>query len=205
MVKVSQAELVAGAISGKAVSFPTDTVPALAIKPEFSDRIYQLKQRPSNKPLILMGASISDLLPYVIYGDRELVAWKKLMTRYFPGALTLVLPASDRVPKQVNPTQSNTVGIRIPDNAIALQILRQTGVLATTSANISGAAALTSMTAISNTFDDVLVLEDDNLSEKDKVGSGLPSTVVCWQNYQWQTLRQGSIKIDFNHGDFQQL
>lgn len=196
MVKVSQAELVAGAINGKAVSFPTDTVPALAIKPEFGDRLYELKQRPSNKPLILMGESITDLLPYITYTSEELAAWQKLIGRYLPGALTLVLPASDKVPQVMNPTQSNTIGIRIPDNSIACQILRQTGVLATTSANISGEAALTSMTEISKTFIDVLVLEDDNLAEEDKVGSGLPSTVICWQNKQWKTLRQGSVKIN---------
>ena len=195
MVKVSQTDLVAGAIVGEPVSFPTDTVPALAIKPEFGDRLYQLKQRPSNKPLILMGASITDLLPYTIYTREELAAWQQLIQQYWPGALTLVLPASDKVPKAINPTQSNTVGIRVPDSSTACQILQQTGVMATTSANISGTDALTSMTAIAQTFSDVLVLEDADLTEKEKIGSGLPSTVVCWQNRQWKILRQGSIKI----------
>ena len=196
MVKVSQAELIAGAIAKKPVSFPTDTVPALAIKPERGDLLYQLKQRPSNKPLILMGASIADLLPFVTYTPEELKVWQKLISQYLPGALTLVLPASSRVPEVINPTQSNTVGIRIPDNHVACQILQQTGVLATTSANISGTDALTSMTAIAETFLDVLVLEDKNLAKADKIGSGLPSTVICWQDKQWKTLRQGSVNID---------
>ena len=187
MVKVSQAELVAGAIANKPVSFPTDTVPALAIKPECGDRLYQLKQRPSNKPLILMGASIVDLLPFITYTSEELDIWQRLISKHLPGALTLVLPASAQVPGVINPTQSNTIGIRVPDNRIARQILQQTGVLATTSANISGADALTSMTAISETFLDVLVLEDENLEKADKVGSGLPSTVICWQDRQWKT------------------
>ena len=197
MVKVSQNELVAGAIAGKAVSFPTDTVPALAIKPEYGDRIYKLKQRPSSKPLILLGASISDLLPYVVYTAEELAIWQRLIKQYLPGALTLVLPASAKVPQAINPTNSNTVGIRIPDCAIACQILQQTGVLATTSANISGTDALTTMTAIAETFPDVLVLEDADIAAKDKIGSGLPSTVVCWQNRQWKVLRQGSVNINY--------
>ncbi len=205
MVKVSQTELIAGAIARKPVSFPTDTVPALAIKPDRGDRLYQLKQRPSNKPLILMGASITDLLPYVAYSAEELTAWQKLMTKYLPGALTLVLPASNKVPEVINPTQSNTIGIRVPDSSIACQILQQTGVLATTSANISGTDALTSMTAISETFCDVLVLEDENLSEADKVGSGLPSTVICWQDRQWKTLRQGSVDINLDSRDLNKL
>jgi L-threonylcarbamoyladenylate synthase len=204
MVKVSLAELITGAIAGKTVSFPTDTVPALAIKPEFGDRIYQLKQRPSNKPLILLGASISDLLPYVTYTSTELATWQKLTEQYLPGALTLVLPASNKVPAVINPTQSNTIGIRVPDHVIACEILRQTGVLATTSANISGEDALTCMSAIAQTFPEVLVLEDINSIEANK-GSGLPSTVVCWQDSQWRIIRQGSVKIDADQGNLDKL
>lgn len=196
MVKVSQAELTAGAIAGQAVSFPTDTVPALAITPKLASRIYQLKQRPQDKPLILMGASIADLLPYINYTLSELTAWQPLIKQHLPGALTLVLPASNKVPEAINPTDSNTVGIRVPDNLIACQILQQTGVLATTSANISGQDALTTMTAINKAFPDILVLEDLDLAEKDKTGSGLPSTVVCWTKQGWSVLRQGSITID---------
>lgn len=195
MVRVSQDNLVAGAIAGKPVSFPTDTVPALAIKPELGTRLYQIKQRPSNKPLILMGASIADLLPYTVYTEEDLAAWQKLIQQYLPGALTLVLPASERVPKAINPTQSNTVGIRVPDSSIARQILQQTGALATTSANISGRETLTSMAAIAKTFTDVLVLEDADITKQEKIASGMPSTVVCWQDRQWRILRQGSIKL----------
>ena len=191
MVKVSQAELVAGAIAGSAVSFPTDTVPALAMKPELARRIYQLKQRPATKPLILLGASIEDLLAYVSYTEAELAVWQKLIDKHLPGALTLVLPASAKVPTSINPTNSKTVGIRIPDLPLAREILSQTGVLATTSANISGQDALTSMDAIAETFPEVLVLDRANIA-----GSGLPSTVVAWQNSQWQILRQGSVEID---------
>jgi L-threonylcarbamoyladenylate synthase len=192
MVKVSQAELVQGAIAGQAVSFPTDTVPALAIKPEFAQRIYQLKQRPGDKPLILMAASLADLLPYVVYTPSELAIWQQLIDQFLPGALTLVLPASNQVPPAINPTNTRTVGIRIPDHAQACQILKQTGVLATTSANISGSDALTTMIAIEQTFPDVLVLEDLQAES----GSGEPSTVVGWHNQQWQVLRQGSIIIN---------
>ena len=201
MVKVSQSELIAGAIAQKAVSFPTDTVPALAIAPKNAARIYELKQRPANKPLILMGASIEDLLPFVVYTDAELKIWQQLIEQYWPGALTLVLPASERVPAGVNPTNSHTVGVRVPYNAIALAILRQTGVLATTSANISGTKALESMEAIAAAFPEVLVLDDRELSDKELIGSGLPSTVVCWQDRQWQVLRQGSINIESSSDD----
>lgn len=195
MVQVSQAELVSGAIAGKVVSFPTDTVPALAVKPEFGESIYQLKQRPKDKPLILLGASIEDLLPYIRYSASELAAWQDLIKNHLPGALTLVLPASQKVPSAINSTDSNTVGIRVPDYPMALEILQQTGVLATSSANISGQDTLVTMNAIDRVFPSVLVLENSNLPKDRPVGSGLPSTVVHWQNQTWQVLRQGSITI----------
>jgi L-threonylcarbamoyladenylate synthase len=191
MVQVSVSELIAGAIAGKVVSFPTDTVPALAVKPELGDLIYQLKQRSANKPLILLGSTIDDLLPFVTYHDSELTVWQDLIQQHLPGALTLVLPASERVPPEINPTAANTVGIRIPNCSVAKEILNQTGVLATSSANISGQDTLQTRDAIDQAFPSVLVLDQMDLT----TGSGLPSTVVIWRDQQWQILRQGSIII----------
>jgi len=191
MVQVSETELIAGAIAGQVVSFPTDTVPALAVKPELGDSIYQLKQRSTNKPLILLGSSIDDLLPYVEYSNSELNIWQDLIHKHLPGALTLVLPASEKVPQAINNTDANTVGIRIPDCAAALDILKQTGALATSSANISGQDTLRTMAAINKAFPSVLVLETMDLSP----GSGLPSTVILWQEQKWQIIRQGNIII----------
>lgn len=195
MVQVSEAELVAGAIANRVVSFPTDTVPALAVKPESAELIYQLKQRSHDKPLILLGASLEDLLPYVSYTSAELEMWQNLIRQHWPGALTLVLPASARVPAAINTTNSNTVGIRVPDLDLARQILKQTGVLATSSANLSGQDTLETMQAIDTAFPGVLVLKAPDLPANTAVGSGLPSTVVCWQDRKWQILRQGSIVV----------
>jgi L-threonylcarbamoyladenylate synthase len=192
MTIVSQADLITGAIAGKVVSFPTDTVPALAVKPKSASLIFQLKQRPDRKPLILMGASITELLPYITGTSQELALWQQVMKQYFPGAITFVLPASSQVPRTVNPSDTTTIGMRIPDCAIACQILEQTGVLATSSANISGQDTLIDARAINKAFPEVLVLkpEASNVS-----GSGLPSTVVKWTSSGWTVLRQGSITI----------
>ena len=188
---VSQTELIESAIAGKVVSFPTDTVPALAVKPELGEKIYQLKQRSAKKPLILLGSSFDDLLPYIKYSDSELAAWQSMVEQYLPGALTLVLPASDKVPSVINSTEFNTVGIRIPDCQAAIEILKQTGVLATSSANISGRDTLTTRLEIESAFDSVLVLDDMDLFP----GSGQPSTVVLWSDRQWKIIRQGTIAI----------
>lgn len=199
MTKVSQAKLIAGAIAGKIVSFPTDTVPALAVKPELARSIFQLKQRSSDKPLILMGASLDDLLPYLSDLDDNLNARFKSIERYIPGALTLVLAASSRVPQAMNPrtliSASTTIGIRVPDNAIALAILQQTGPLATTSANQSGSTPLRTMNEIERAFSGILVLDLGDLDNQNAMGSGLPSTVAKWTETGWEILRQGSVYL----------
>ena len=188
-------------IAGKVVSFPTDTVPALAVKPEFAPVIFEIKQRPPTKPLILMGAAIADLLPYISGTAEEIQLWQDLAARYFPGALTLVLPASDAVPTGMNPTNSQTIGIRIPDHAIALSILKKTGVLATTSANISGQAPFLTMGEIADAFPEVLVYSSQELDPHQPMGSGLPSTVIQWTGTDWQILRQGALKLSAINND----
>ena len=188
-------------LEGKVVSFPTDTVPALAVKPEFAQTLFEIKQRPPTKPLILMGAAIADLLPYVSGSPKELQLWQELAAQYWPGALTLVLPASEAVPAVMNPTNSQTIGIRIPDNAIALSILKETGVLATTSANLSGQAPLLTMEEIAQTFPQVLVYSDQELDPQQPVGSGLPSTVVQWKLDRWEVLRQGAFEVSIINND----
>lgn len=195
MTQVSLDILIKGAIAGKVVSFPTDTVPALAVLPEHADLIFALKKRPPDKPLILMGASITALSPYITGTVAELAAWGQMAQCYWPGQLTLVLPASSQVSALINPINPATVGIRVPAHPIAQAILAQTGPLATTSANLSGEAPLESMSAIENAFPDVLTLANEGLETAIKLGSGLPSTVAKWTGQGWEILRQGSIRI----------
>lgn len=191
MTLVSLPELITGAKQGKVVSFPTDTVYALAVRSENAPKIFQLKQREAKKPLILMGASSQQLWPYVQGSDREFQIWQAVANDYFPGALTLVLPSSSEVPRAVNPETPDSIGIRVPNCAIALSIFEQTGVLATTSANRSGEPPLTSPEAINEAFPEVLVLaEHETISN-----SGLPSTVAKWTGEDWTIIRQGQINL----------
>ncbi|NJL83246.1 MAG: L-threonylcarbamoyladenylate synthase [Chloroflexaceae bacterium] len=189
-MKVTQADLVAGALLGQIVSFPTDTVPALAVLPEQAALIFALKQRPARKPLILMGSKGEDLWPYVQGTPEEQHQWQQLAARYWPGQLTLVLPASARVPPAVHPDQPTTIGLRVPDSLFAQGILTQTGPLATTSANPSGEPPLESMTAIASAFPQVLCLDCPPV-----LGSGSPSTVVKWCGQGWEILRQGAVVL----------
>ena len=183
--------LIKAAKAGKMISFPTDTVPALATIPRQAELIYAAKQRSFDKPLILMAAKAEDLWDYVQGSQREYQTWQKIVNQYWPGALTLVLPASDKIPTVMNPLEPTTIGIRVPNHPVAQIILAQTGPMATTSANLSGQPALETKAAIEAQFPEVLTLESTEYQ-----GLGIPSTVAKWTGNNWQILRQGSIKLD---------
>lgn len=199
MPQVSLAALVDALRAGTHLaSFPTDTVPALAAKPDRADLIFAAKQRSFDKPLILMAAEIDDLWQYVSGSESEQQLWQQIAKQYLPGALTLVLPASDRIPPTMNPNDPTTIGVRVPNHAIARKILAQTGPLATTSANRSGQPTLLTMPEIEAEFPDVLTLAPKELASIDtSSASGQPSTVVKWTGNDWQILRQGAIQINF--------
>jgi L-threonylcarbamoyladenylate synthase len=193
--QVSVDRLIVAARMGELISFPTDTVPALATLPEHAELIFQAKQRSQTKPLILMVGTLAELWQFAEGSDRELEIWKVVAERYLPGALTLVLPASDRIPAVMNPLKNRTIGLRVPDCEIARSILLQTGALATTSANQSGAPPLLTTAAISHNFPQVFTLDLD----LDLPTSGQPSTVIKWDNCGWKILRQGAVDFIDRH------
>jgi L-threonylcarbamoyladenylate synthase len=213
MADVLLAELIADACAGTTViAFPTDTVPALAVRPDRSEQIYALKQRQPDKPLILMGADADDLWPYVSGSPDALRQWQTFAEQHWPGALTLVLPASNLVPAAIN-QGTDTIGIRVPNHPLARYILGFTGPLATTSANRSGQPPLMDLDAIATEFPTVEILSSETLERNQPeflaylpttatsedfalcYGSGLPSTVARWRNNNWEILRQGAIKL----------
>ena len=189
---VSSAMLVAAARSGKLVSFPTDTVPAMAVKPDRRDDIFQLKQRSPDKPLILMASSWDELLPFIDIDNPAIALWQEMADQYFPGAVTLVLPASDR--GQLLNQGFSSLGVRIPDCREAIAILQQTGAMLTTSANKSNEPPLRNMVAISQAFPSIMTL-GDGVAIAEDLGSGLPSTVVQWTAEGWVVRRQGAVKL----------
>ena len=175
------------------ISFPTDTVPALATYPQQASLIYQAKRRPPDKPLILMGASLSDLLPYVSGDADALKIWQATAQAHWPGQLTLVLPASDHTPPTLNPAATGTIGIRVPNHLAAIALLTRTGPLATTSANLSGQPPLTDPQKIAQVFPTALILSVT--TELTTAPSGQPSTVAKWTASGWEILRQGKVQI----------
>lgn len=121
--------------AGQLVAFPTETVygvGANALDVEAVDRIYAAKGRPAGSPIIVHVSSIAMARELVREWPEKAAA---LAERFWPGPLTLVLPKADCVPDRVT-AGLDTVGIRMPDHPIALELIRAAGVpIAAPSAN----------------------------------------------------------------------
>jgi L-threonylcarbamoyladenylate synthase len=112
---------------GGVVAFPTDTVYGLGAAADDEvarRRIYRIKGRPVGLPLILMVAAESQLEGWVHLDSRA----ETFVRRWWPGPLTLILHAKG----------GGTLGVRIPQHKVALELLRAAGPLMTTSANLHG-------------------------------------------------------------------
>ena len=182
------ASLAAHLKAGGPALFPTDTVVALAAIPAAAEQLWGLKQRPSSKAVILMGAEAGDLWPCL--GVPVLPEWRDLAAAHWPGALTLVLPAQGPVVEQLNPG-GNSLGLRVPACPAALELLRLSGPLATTSANRSGEPACGTDSEAEAAFQAVPLLGPRPWPR----GSGQASTVLAWRpEGRWQLLREGGVR-----------
>lgn len=180
--------------NGGVIAYVTDTVWGLGCLPDNEKavkKIYEIKKREAQKPLILMSNEVYNLLDYVKPIPK---VGQQLIKKYFPGALTIVTDKSDKTPDYITSNMS-TVGIRIPNNKVFKEICEiiPIHVLATTSANLSHQPsaktydqALENMTGLAD-----LIIEDYGYHAK-----GLESTVVGVMNNELRIFRQGAITID---------
>lgn len=178
---------------GGVIVYVTDTVWGLGALPSSEagvKKIYEIKKREAQKPLILMSNEVENLLPYVKPINNKA---KDLIEKHFPGAITLVLPKTEKAPDYMT-SGFDTVGIRVPDNAVFKEICEGIDghVLATTSANLSHEpSAKTYEQAIENMGGKCdLIIEDFNQRAK-----GLESTVVLVLKDEINILRQGEIVL----------
>jgi len=175
--------------SGLPIIFPTDTLPAIGCLPKFSNIIYEFKKRDRNKPLILMGSEHKKLIDYVHKSAKE--DYENIASKYWPGALTIVIPASEK--KTLNLTSNDlTIGLRIPNSYMAQSLLRETGPLLTSSANISGFKG--SITAQGNALDFpfVKILGPIPWGKS----SGKASTIIFWKKSgDWKLIREGEVLV----------
>lgn len=176
------------------IAYVTDTVWGLGCLPyrkKAVEKIYEIKKREAQKPLILMSNEVYNLLDYVKPISKT---GQKLIKKYFPGALTVVTYKSDKTPDYITSSMP-TVGIRVPDNEVFYQICSAIPghVLATTSANLSHQPsaktyeqALENMSGLAD-----LIIQDYGCKAK-----GLESTVAGVMDDELRIFRQGAVNIE---------
>ena len=179
--------------SGLPIIFPTDTLPAIGCLPKFSNIIYKFKKRDKNKPLILMGSERKQLIDYVHESARK--DYENIASTYWPGALTMVIPCSQQQ-NVILTSKDFTLGLRIPNSHMAQSLLKKTGPLLTSSANISGFVGSITAEGISLDFPSVDILGPIPWEKC----SGKASTIIYWKKKgNWRLIRDGEVLIkEFN-------
>jgi L-threonylcarbamoyladenylate synthase len=179
--------------AGECIVLPTDTVYGIGVD-AFSaaavQRLLDAKQRGRDMP------------PPVLIGEPTLIkalavdvpeSSKDLVDKHWPGALTVICRIQPSLRMDLGDTEG-TIALRVPDHELAREILRRTGPMAVSSANISGRpAALTCDEAIDQLGDSVAVYLDGG----PLAGGGAPSTIVDFTRHEHgQVLRRGAISVE---------
>jgi L-threonylcarbamoyladenylate synthase len=177
--------------NGGLVAFPTETVYGLganAFNTEAIAKIFKIKKRPADNPLIVHISSIN-MLPQLVSSISE--TNKKLIENFWPGPLAIVFPKSKLIPDIVT-AGLNTVVIRFPSNPIAQQFINKCDLpIAAPSVNPSGKPSSTKPEHIQDYFENnIFVIK----GEKSEIG--LESTVINTLNKTPVILRQGAITQD---------
>jgi len=182
-------------LSGGSVVLPTDTAYGLAVNAQDRravKKLFEIKSRPKTSPIPIAVSGLEQAYRLAFFNKQALILAKK----FWPGALTLVLPKKKIVPDEVAGFGS-TIGLRIPDSRICFALARKLQVPYTiTSANLSGGETPYSASMIFKEFHKRrlkpdLVLDGGNLPQREA------STVVDLSNNKIKVLRKGPVKIEF--------
>jgi len=178
--------------AGLLVAFPTDTVYGLGCdsrNPEAVDRLYAAKRRPRSLPLVLLLAEPGDALRYAAAFPP---AAQKAAAAFWPGPLTLVVPGEPGVTRVVA-AGYDTVGLRVPDHAVARALIRAAGFApATTSANRSGGPDPLTADEVVRALD----VEIGVLLDAGPVPVGTASTVLDVSGAIPVVLREGAVSVE---------
>lgn len=175
--------------AGELVAFPTETVYGLggdALHPEAAKKIYAAKGRPSDNPLIVHIAEVSDLERVAKVVPEQA---KKLADAFWPGPLTMVVWKNENVPYATT-GGLDTVAVRMPNHPVALELIRKSGkLIAAPSANTSGRPSPTEGSHVMEDLDGrIAMVLDSGL-----VGIGIESTIIDLTEEVPMVLRPGYI------------
>jgi L-threonylcarbamoyladenylate synthase len=188
-MRVSLEQAIAELKKGEVVAIPTETVYGLAADATNDSalkKIFTIKQRPADHPLIVHIGDINQVNDWVKVFPELAV---KLAKTFWPGALTLVLPAKEHVSRVVRGGEA-TVALRVPSHPVALALLKQGGLsLAAPSANLFTQLSPTTVQHVEAGLGDAIPVLDGGACEV-----GIESTIVSvTDDGQWQLLRPGVI------------
>jgi L-threonylcarbamoyladenylate synthase len=173
--------------AGGLVAFPTDTVygvGAAAFDGKAVARIYQAKDRPERKSIAVLIGQPSDLARVASVTRPEI---QRLVSRFWPGPLTLVVLKGADLPAEIS--GDSTVGVRIPNHPVALELLLRAGPLAVSSANRSGQPDSVEAGQVAASMGGRV----DLVVDAGRCPGGLPSTVVDCTLDPPRILREGPV------------
>ena len=175
---------------GGLVAFPTDTVYGLAALPfkvEYVEGLFSAKGRNNTRAVAILVGDYPDLQRVVDKFDERSL---RLAHRFWPGPLTLVVSKLPALPDVLS--RDGTIGVRMPDHPVALELLRKIGPLAVTSANISGEDNANTAEEVHRQLSGRVHLIVDG----GKTSGGVPSTVLDCISQSLRVLRQGPITLE---------
>jgi len=172
---------------GGLVAFPTDTVYGLGARvldERAIQRIYQAKLREEAKAIPVLLASAAEITKVAQNISSNA---NRLVARFWPGPLTIIVWRRPDTPPEIS--SDKTIGVRVPDQRLALQLLTVAGPLAVTSANISGESSLSTAEEVFEALNGSIEL----ILDGGKTHGGEPSTVVDCTRAMPRVLRPGPI------------
>jgi L-threonylcarbamoyladenylate synthase len=172
---------------GEIVAFPTDTVYGLGANAFYSPgiiKLFEAKGRDANKAIAVL---IGDNGHLDLLTDFLSASARKLIERFWPGGLTIVVPKKKDLPELLS--AGSSIGIRMPDHSVALELLNKFGPLATTSANLSGKNNPHNAGDVLNQLNGRVPL----ILDGGRCPGGVPSTVVDCSTDEVRILRPGAI------------
>lgn len=177
--------------NGGLVAIPTETVYGLAadaLNGKAVEKIFRAKGRPMDNPLIVHIADIDDI--YKLVSDFPEKA-QRLVKKFWPGALTIILPKSDIIPDEVSAGLS-TVAVRFPSNPIAQELIKNSVPLAAPSANLSGSPSPTNAKHVADDMNGRI----DAIIDGGECDVGVESTVITLATNPPRLLRPGGITLE---------
>lgn len=183
-------EEAAGAVRrGGVIGYPTETVYGLGCDARNADavgRIYAMKGRGSESPMLILIRDASRLSAFV--GEVPAPA-RMLMDRFWPGPLTLVLPAAPGFDSRIL-GEGGSLAVRISSDPVCVELLRRwDGPLVSTSANRTGQPAAATAAELRAIFRENL----DAVVDGGSRASGMPSTIVDARMHPPRVLREGAV------------